>query len=86
MVQVIDKHELWKAKQPGSGRGKKPKFDVILTSFEILRDCGRLFESIRWSSLVVDEAHRLKSVKSAVRYAQLVVIFMVFFSYTLLSS
>lgn len=65
-VQVIDKYELWKPSQPGQ-RGKRPKFDVILTSFEILRDCGRLFESIAWSALVVDEAHRLKSIKSAVR-------------------
>jgi SNF2 family DNA or RNA helicase len=66
-MQVIDKYELWKPKAAGAGRGKKPKFDVILTSFEILRDCGRLFESIGWSALVVDEAHRLKSLKSAVR-------------------
>lgn len=63
---MIDKYELWRPKQAGQ-RGKKPKFEVILTSFETLRDCGRLFESIAWSALIVDEAHRLKSIKSAVR-------------------
>lgn len=68
-MQVIDKYELWKPKLAGQ-RGKNPKFDVILTSFEILRDCGQLFESIAWSALIVDEAHRLKSIKSAVRCAQ----------------
>jgi SNF2 family DNA or RNA helicase len=71
-VQVIEAYELFKQRdgstggRGGSWRGRTPKFDVLLTSFEILRD-SRVFESFQWAALVVDEAHRLKNTKSAVR-------------------
>ena len=58
---------------PGTGRlGRKtrtPKFNVMLTSFEILRDCGNVFNQFMWDVAIVDEAHRLKSLQSATRCA-----------------
>ena len=41
------------------------KFDVLITTFElVLKDAEQLGD-IRWSYLVVDEAHRLKNNESA---------------------
>ena len=41
------------------------KFNVLLTSYEMLRDDPELFRSIPWRVCVVDEAHRLKNKDSA---------------------
>lgn len=43
------------------------RFDVLLTSFETLRDCQAVFWEFKWDAVVVDEAHRLKAINSAVR-------------------
>jgi chromodomain-helicase-DNA-binding protein 7 len=69
--QVIMDHEIHWRSTPAAGRpGAKtqsPKFHVMLTSFEVLRDCAALFNSFSWDVVVVDEAHRLKALQSATR-------------------
>ena len=46
--------------------GFHPKFDVLLTSYEYPNVDASLLGSIQWSSLVIDEAHRLKNNTSLV--------------------
>lgn len=44
----------------------RPKFNVLLTTYEkVVNDLGDL-ESIRWSVLAADEAHRLKNQNSRI--------------------
>ena len=46
--------------------GHKVKFDVLLTSYEMVNVDNTTLNSISWSILIVDEAHRLKSNASLV--------------------
>ena len=46
--------------------GYRPKFDVLLTSYEFVSQDMATLNSIEWSVLVIDEAHRLKSQQSLV--------------------
>ena len=60
-LQVIRTFEFFTGKRSG----RVYKFDVLITTFElVLKDAEQLSE-IRWSYLVVDEAHRLKNDVSA---------------------
>jgi len=45
--------------------GKKFKFDAIITTFEMVLKDASILRDVRWASLIVDEAHRLKNTESA---------------------
>ena len=66
---ACQKYDLW---IPGSRRGqsgRRVKPHVILSSYEtVLRD-ATLFASIQWETVIIDEAHRMKSVGSSTRTA-----------------
>jgi len=44
----------------------RPKFDVLLTSYEFVSQDGATLSSIDWEVLIIDEAHRLKNNQSLV--------------------
>lgn len=48
-----------------------PKFDVLLTSYEMSTLELPVISSINWAVLVIDEAHRLKSSQSLVRLSSI---------------
>jgi len=49
-------------------RSNTIKFNVLLTSYELISIDAACLGSIDWAVLVVDEAHRLKSNQSKVSY------------------
>ena len=53
------------------GNPKKPKFNVLVTSYEFILQDWQFLQSIKWQVLAVDEAHRLKNAESQL-YARLV--------------
>lgn len=65
---VIQKYDLW-VPGPGRKRDRQVKPDVILTSFDTLLRDRTLFQEIYFDSVIIDEAHRLKSTGSATRQA-----------------
>ena len=44
----------------------RPKFDVLLTSYEFVSMDFQTLSSIDWDVLIIDEAHRLKNNQSLV--------------------
>lgn len=52
--------------KPGRIRASSIKFNVLLTSYELISIDTACLGSIDWAVLVVDEAHRLKSNQSKV--------------------
>lgn len=72
---IIEDHELYFREGPPSSGGllgrktRTRRFEVLLTSFEILRDSARVFDHVVWDVVVVDEAHRLKNLNSGTRCA-----------------
>jgi len=46
--------------------GHRPKFDVLLTSYEFPSQDSATLSSIEWEVLIIDEAHRLKNNQSLV--------------------
>lgn len=62
---IIREHELLV-----DGNPKKPKFNVLVTSYEFILQDWQFLSSIKWQTLLVDEAHRLKNKESQL-YARL---------------
>ena len=44
---------------------RRYKFEVLLTTYEVVRNDAPILSHINWSYLIVDEAHRLKNNESA---------------------
>ena len=42
-----------------SSRALAPKFDVCVTTYEMLTGCPEAFRAVRWAYMIVDEAHCL---------------------------
>ncbi|KAI5465964.1 SNF2 family chromodomain-helicase DNA-binding protein [Mariannaea sp. PMI_226] len=63
---IIREHELLV-----DGNPKKPKFNVLVTSYEFILQDWQFLQSIKWQALAVDEAHRLKNRDSQL-YGRLV--------------
>jgi chromodomain-helicase-DNA-binding protein 1 len=60
-TQVIRAFEFYTGKRSG----RLYKFDVLITTFELVLKDASVLGDIKWSYLVVDEAHRLKNNESA---------------------
>jgi SNF2 family DNA or RNA helicase len=69
---ACQKSDLFVPGSSGGGRGRHGRLvkpNVVLSSYEtVLRDAS-LFGSISWESVIIDEAHRMKTVGSATRGA-----------------
>ncbi|KAM5194647.1 DNA excision repair protein ERCC-6-like 2 [Mantella aurantiaca] len=48
------------------GRLKQGKYEIALTTYETLRLCLDDLNSIEWSAVIVDEAHRIKNPKARI--------------------
>lgn len=57
------------------------KFNVLLTSYELISIDAACLGSIEWAVLVVDEAHRLKSNQSKVSALYMLFILLVYLGY-----
>jgi len=44
--------------------GTGPKFDALITNYELIMNDTAVFSQFKWSVLIVDEAHRLKNASS----------------------
>ena len=64
--EVIRDHEFYLAQK---GKESRLKFNVLLTTFEIILKDRYVFEQIKWAFLAVDEAHRLKNAESQLHEA-----------------
>ena len=62
------KHD-WKLLEPrelGDGKKYKYRFNVVLTTFEMVVAQPEPLARVRWTHLIVDEGHRLKNRHSRV--------------------
>jgi chromodomain-helicase-DNA-binding protein 1 len=62
---IIREHELLV-----DGNPKKPRFNILVTSYEFILQDWQFLQAIKWQTLAVDEAHRLKNKESQL-YARL---------------
>ena len=59
-----------KGKKGGKAERPRVKFTVLLTSYETVRQEDKLFQNrTAWATVIIDEAHRLKSTTAATRQA-----------------
>ncbi|KAL6771482.1 hypothetical protein ACKKBG_A26555 [Auxenochlorella protothecoides x Auxenochlorella symbiontica] len=63
--EAIQVHDLWRAAGPAGGRAIRPS--IVLVSFDTMLRDKALFLDVHWATVVVDEAHRMKSSGSATR-------------------
>jgi chromodomain-helicase-DNA-binding protein 1 len=50
---------------PGPATGRQFKFDALITTYELALKDASILRNVKWSYLMVDEAHRLKNNESA---------------------
>jgi len=63
---LIRKKEFYYSNTHKTGKDNICKFDILLTSYEILRVDKQYLKKINWRVLVVDEGHKLKNVQSKI--------------------
>ena len=62
-MQVIRHFEF--ENEAGIAKGRPLKFEVLITTYELVLKDAAVLGKIPWNFLMVDEAHRLKNNESA---------------------
>ncbi|KAL4423047.1 hypothetical protein ABPG77_002081 [Micractinium sp. CCAP 211/92] len=65
---AIQKYDLWFPAE-GRQRQRTVKPNVVLAAYETVRTDKGLFQAIPWETVIIDEAHRMKSTGSSTRAA-----------------
>jgi chromodomain-helicase-DNA-binding protein 1 len=55
----------WHADHHTASKTRQWRFEVILTTYELVLKDAKVLSQVKWSYLMVDEAHRLKNSESA---------------------